>query len=262
MPPLRVGIRGELLSRNIRRAIELARQLGYSAVQLDAAGELAPDQLSQTGRHDLQRFVASLGLQLSAWVFPARLAPDVDPAIEKRLRDLAETLRLAYQTGARLVIVSIGRVPSDPEHPTRKVLIEFLTDVAQMADRLGATVAVETGNEPGEVLAELLRVVAAPTVRCNYDPANLFVKGYDPLRAFEALHEYVVHCHAWDARPDATGDGGTPVPLGRGDVPWPEILRYLREAAYTGCVVVEQLGQGVRPTEGAREALEYLGKIR
>lgn len=262
MARFRIGIRPELLGGNLRRAIERARQIGYETLQLDAQGELAPEQLSQTGRQDLTRFIRSQGLQLSAWQFPVRLAPDVDPHIDGRLQQLAATFRLAFQTQAPIVVASVGRIPADPEHPTRRILHEFLTDVAGLADRWGAVLAIETGNEPGEVLAALLRDVGAPTVQCTFDPANLVVKGYDPLAAFETLYDRIVHCHAWDARLDATSDTGTVVQFGTGDVPWRELVNYLREAAFAGSVIVEKLESGTQAAQAATVALQYLKRIR
>ncbi len=257
----RIGIRAELLGKDLRRAIRRAAELGFEAVQLDVAGEVAPDRLSRTGRDDLRKYVSSLGLRLSAWHYPARLAHDVGLRVEEHLETLTKVFRLAFETGAPIVVTALGRIPTDPAHPARAQVEELLEDLARLADHWGAVVALETGTEPGETLAELLRAVDSPALRCNYDPANLYVKGYDPLAAFEPLVDFIVHCHAWDARLDAVSETGTVVPLGSGEVPWPEIARYIREAAFQGYVIVEQLGNAAPADRSARAALQYLRRI-
>jgi hypothetical protein len=50
MNRLKIGIRLESLGLPLRRALGEAQRLGVRGVQADAAGELSPHSLSQTGR--------------------------------------------------------------------------------------------------------------------------------------------------------------------------------------------------------------------
>jgi len=256
---LRLGVRAELVASSARVAIRRAASLGFGAVQLTARGELHPDELSHTGRRDLRHYLAAHGLSLSGWFYPMRYGLGEQIELERRLDELRKTLQMAFETGAGCVVTAIGRIPSDAEHPARQLLQEVVADLGAYADHVGAVLAVETGTEPGEVLAEFLAALDCGSVRVNFDPAALRIKGYDPLAAFEALVEFIVHCHAWDATIDAASETGQVVALGKGIVPWPEIQRLLQEAAYQGWVIVDQL-----PSSGptaAEAALQYLRSI-
>ena len=50
MNRLKIGIRLESLGLPLRRALREAQRLGVRGVQADAAGDLSPHALSQTGR--------------------------------------------------------------------------------------------------------------------------------------------------------------------------------------------------------------------
>ncbi len=256
----RFGIRAELLSKSPRKAIQRAAKLGFGAVQLTAGGELGPDELSRTGRRELRRLLASHGLSLSGWFYPMKYGLADETELERRLAELRQTLVLSYETGAPFVITSAGRVPADPEHPARKLMREVLLDLADFADKAGGTLAIETGTEPLEVLATFLTDLDRGTLRINYDPAALRIKGYDPLAGFDAAVPLLVHCHAWDVTIDASTETGQVVPLGQGAVPWSEILDLLEEADFTGWVVIDQLPQA--GPEAASAALQYLRSIR
>jgi hypothetical protein len=52
MNPLKIGVRLESLGLPLRRALTEASRLGVAGVQVDAVGDLAPNNLSQTGRRE------------------------------------------------------------------------------------------------------------------------------------------------------------------------------------------------------------------
>ena len=52
---LRIGVRLESLGLPLRRGLHEVERLGVTGVQVDAAGDLSPQTLSQTGRREFHR---------------------------------------------------------------------------------------------------------------------------------------------------------------------------------------------------------------
>ncbi|HID21348.1 MAG TPA: sugar phosphate isomerase/epimerase [Planctomycetaceae bacterium] len=240
MARLKIGLRLASLRLPVRKGLQRAVSLGVSGVQVDPTGELAPDRLSATGRRELRRLLEHLGLELTGLTFPARRGFDTEEGLEGRLEKLTQLFALAYELRAPLVIGSIGRVPEEREHPARKLLEEVVAEIGRRADRFGTVFAVETGTESGKTLRGLLDTIALPTVRCNLDPANLLVRGYDPIAAVQELAEMIVHTHARDALREAAGDIGREVPLGEGDLNRDAYLQALAEVDYYGWFTIER----------------------
>jgi len=261
MARFKIGLRMQVLRLPIRKALRVAAQSGVAGVQIDPKGELSPERLSGTGRREFRRLLEQLGLQLTGLSFPARRGFDTEEGLEGRLEALTKLFAFAYQLGAPLVIGSIGRVPEDREHPARRLLEEVLAEIGRRAERHGAVFAVETGTESGKTLRGLLDVVNLPTVRCNLDPANLLVRGYDPVAAVFDLAEMIVHTHARDALREAAGDIGREVPLGRGDLDWDSYMRALADIDYYGWLTIERQ-QAADPQAELSQAVAFLRRYQ
>ena len=63
---MKLGVRLESLELPFRRALLEAQRAGVAGVQFDAAGDLAPDALSQTGRREIRVRLQSHDLELAA----------------------------------------------------------------------------------------------------------------------------------------------------------------------------------------------------
>jgi L-ribulose-5-phosphate 3-epimerase len=57
MNSLKIGIRLESLGLPLRRALAEAARLGVPGVQVDAAGDLSPGELSQSGRREFRHLL-------------------------------------------------------------------------------------------------------------------------------------------------------------------------------------------------------------
>ncbi len=261
MARFRIGLRLQTLRMPVRKALDTAAALGVAGVQIDPVDELSPDRLSATGRREFRRLVEQLGLQIASLSFLARRGFATEAGLEERLEALTKLFAMAYQLGAPLVIGSIGRVPEDREHPARKLLEEVLAEIGRRAERHGVVFAVETGTESGKTLHGLLETVDLPTVRCNLDPANLLVRGYDPVEAVLELAEMIVHTHARDALHEAAGDIGREVPLGQGDLDWDSYMHALAEIEYHGWFTVER-HYAAEPQAEVAQAVAFLRRYQ
>jgi len=96
----------------------------------------------------------------------------------------------------------------------------------------------------------------------NYDPANMVMNGFDPVQGAYDLAGLISHTHAKDGI--GPGPNRGEVPLGEGEVPWPEYLRALREIGYDDYLTIErEVGEDPAAdiVTAAKFLREQLGKL-
>jgi len=218
---LRLGIKPGL------RAIEPLR---VEAVGLDAfSTELAPRNLSQTGRRDLARAVRSKGAVLAAMkadVGGRRLADA--RALDANLLKLREAAQLASDVGAKHLVVAAGFLPplalgdtgGKEDAAARATLSEAAHALCEIASSSRARVCWSGGNEAPEVLAEFLNSVdSGGILQLDLNPGAYILRGFDPLKGLQALSPRVTVVTAADYY-----RGGGEAPFGQGEVRWPELF--------------------------------------
>jgi len=135
------------------------------------------------------------------------------------IRDVAS---LAANHGLTLVTMHAGFLPERPEDPLHGVMLQRLRAVADLLQRRGITLALETGQERASVLVAFLDALDRPDVGVNFDPANMILYGQgDPVAAVGELALRIRQIHVKDALPSAQPNSfGREVGVGRGAVDW------------------------------------------
>jgi sugar phosphate isomerase/epimerase len=259
MSRLKIALRLESLGLPLRRGLQEAERLGVGGVQVDAVGDLAPDNLLQTGRREFRNLLRTHNLELTALGCPLRHGLDVARDQEPRIERVRKVLSLSYDLGARVAIVQAGQIPEDANDPRAALLSEALLALGQYGDRVGAVLALETGLESGAVLRAFLDRFDTGSLAANLDPANLLMHGFDPYEAGRALHGKIAHVHAKDARQAGASRAAQEVPLGHGDIDWMQFLGVLEEVGYRGWVTIER-EQGMSLAEAAA-AVSFLRRF-
>jgi sugar phosphate isomerase/epimerase len=240
MKHLKIGIRLESLGLPLRKALAEASRLGVAGVQIDAAGDLGPNALSQTGRREFRNLLRGYSVELTALCCPLRRGLDAAEDQEPRLDHVRKVMTLAYDLGPRVVIIEAGQVPGEKEVERGRLMRDALSNLAGHGDRIGTTLALATGLESGAVLAEYLRSFDSGSLAANLDPANLLLHGFDPIQSARDLTSKIAHIHARDCRRASTSRAAQEVPLGHGDIDWMSYLETLEEIEYRGWLVVER----------------------
>jgi sugar phosphate isomerase/epimerase len=235
---VKIGIRLESLGLPVRRALHEAGRLGVTGVQVDAVGDLSPQNLSQTGRREFVHLLRGHNLELTALGLPLRRGLDVAENQDQRIDEVRQALALSYDLGPRIVIVQAGKIPEDGNDPRFFRFQEALLALAQAGDRFGTVLALETGLESGQALRRFLDGIDTEALAVNFDPANLLMNGFDVLASLSALQGRIVHVHARDARLAGTSHQETP--LGGGDIEWMSLLAGLEEGDYHGWLTIER----------------------
>lgn len=117
-----------------------------------------------------------------------------------------------------------------------------MSKAGDAAAKRGITICLEThGGLTGTVPSSLalMKRMDHPHVKIGYDPANIdYYEGASPIERLEEIVPYVGHFHAKD---HVGGKGGREFPpIGKGDVPYREIIPTLLRGGYKGCISVER----------------------
>lgn len=224
----------------LEEAVITAARLGAEGVQLwTAGGELDPDEASESLRRDLTRLLDREGLEISALCADYGRPFTSEENVQWLIPRMQEQIDLALAFRTQIITTHIGVVPSDRESPEWKTLYSAMRELGEYGERMEVAIAAETGPEDPALLREFLDAVGSPAIRVNYDPANLAMKGFDPVKGVADLAPYIVHTHAKDGVRHSDGRAEE-VPLGEGDVDWDAYVNALRDIAFDGFLTVER----------------------
>lgn len=273
-----IGVMLDSFRKSPKEALLLAAASGADGIQLYAThGELAPENMDPAARRDFRSRTADAGLKISAVCGDLGCGfanAALNPELIRRSKLIME---LAKELGTDIVTTHIGVVPADKKAERYAIMQDACGELARYANDLGSHFAVETGPERSEVLKEFLDGLGSKGVAVNFDPANLvMVAGERPETAVKNLGEYIVHTHAKDGRqifyrdPEVIfglkPDDGIKqpsfeeLPLGEGDVNFPQYLKALEATGYRGYLTVER-EVGNDPCGDINKAVKYLRSV-
>ena len=258
MGRLKVGVMIESFRLGVKKGIQKAAELGADGFQIYVTrGDMAPWNLSETGRRDFMHLVRNQGLVVSA------LCGDFGgggfartEGLEERVDKTRQVLDLSRDLGVPIVTTHIGVVPEDETDPVVTQMREALNELGDHANKVGSVFASETGPESGKALADFLRSLSTDAVRVNLDPANLVMNGFDEVQGVRDLADFIVHTHAKDGLRTPEGKRQE-MALGKGSVRWDEYLGAMAEIGYDGFYTIER-EVGDDPVKDISDAIAFL----
>ena len=278
MYPFKIGIITDSFQTDFFTALEKAHKLGASGIQTRATGgDFSPESLTSAKRKEILSLVKDKNMVFSALCGDLGKGfgdAELNPSLiekSKRILDLAKDLE------TDVVTTHIGVVPTDKKHPRYQIMLEACSELAEYADSISAHFAIETGPETADVLKEFLDQLNSKGVSVNLDPANfVMVTGDDPVKAVYTLKDYIVHTHAKDGRklkdvsPEIiyhleendmlSSNAFIELPLGQGDVDFPNYLKALHEIGYQGYLTIER-EVGDNPEKDIGTAVSFLQNL-
>jgi sugar phosphate isomerase/epimerase len=257
---LKIGIQTRTLRQPLRRAIATAAELGADGVEIDARRELPPGELSQTGLRQFRKLLADHRLGVSAVSFLTRRGYDDSDKLERRVLATHAAMKFAQALGSNVVINRVSRTPEQTDDPRLATLVGVLSELGAFGDRVGARLALQTGDDDGPRLANLLALVPDQTVGVDFHPSGLIHQGHDVGEAVAALGRHVLHLHACDAVRDLSRGQVLDVELGRGAADLPAVVGQLAEFNYRGWITIE-CPQASDPVAEAAAAVEFLRSL-
>ncbi|HEV3439835.1 MAG TPA: sugar phosphate isomerase/epimerase family protein [Gemmata sp.] len=260
MKPIKIGIVAESTGLTIRQAITQAARMAAAGVQIDAVGDLAPEALGETGRREFRNLLRSFNQELAALNVPLRHGLDVVENQQPRLEHIHKVMQLAFDLGARRVVVPCPKIADDLATPRAQTMRESLLALGHYGDRIGSVLALEIGYDPAETVKSYLSGFDTGSLKVTYDPANMLIHGHDPIANLNSLKAFLAHIHARDARSASLSRGLQEVPLGAGDVDWMTFTATLQVLEFEGFMVVER-EQGENKLEDVANGVKFLRRF-
>ena len=250
--PLAIGVCSwSLQVKSIPELKQFLDRLGIAVVQI-ACGD--PHHASWDEGEAMPSAALAAGFQMSGTMlgFPGEdyTSPQTiertggfgDPATRaERLDRFRWALNRTTELGLKDIMLHAGFLP-DVRDPLRKAFLDTLAQVADLASRVGVTVAFETGQETAKLLRRTLDDLNCPNLKVNFDPANMLLYDMDdPLEAIELLAPDIRSVHMKDAnRPTVKGTWGEEVPLGKGQTNTKAFVQALQRVGYRGPLCIER----------------------
>lgn len=260
MPELKIAVHLPSLRQSLPQALHTAAALGARGVEIDARNQLRPEELTQTAARQIRKMLDDRNLRTSAVSFLTRRGYNVEQELDRRVAATQAALRMAFALGCSTVVNHVGEIPSDPESPSFKLLVEVLTDLGRFGQRVGAMLAARTGgDDPADVL-RLLNALPEGTLGLDLDPGSLAAHGYSHEPLIQVGTSWVLSVRARDGVPDRGLGRGADVPLGQGIVDFPGFLGSLEERGYRGYFTVQR-EQAHDPQAALARDIAYLRSL-
>jgi sugar phosphate isomerase/epimerase len=257
---MKIAIHLGSLGLPFKQALRVAAEMGVTAVEIDARGELKPQEMTPSALRHVRKLLDDHNLKVAAVDFHTRRGYNVRHNLEARVEATKGAMRFAHDLGARVVVNQVGRVPAESEGTDWALLVEVLRDLGLYSQRAGAWLAAETGSESGPDLARLIAALPPGALSATLDPGNLIVNGFSPLEAVGALGANLMHVHAKDGVRDLAQGRGIETALGRGACDFPALLGALEEHDYRGWFSIERTTSD-DPVFEIGQAVKYLRQM-
>jgi len=260
VPPFRIAVPLKCVPLPFAKALPWLREAGANAIEIDARGEIRPQDLSETGVRQIRKLLDDCELRVAAIEFHTRRGYGTTSELDRRVEATKAAMKMARQFGCDLVVNQVGQVPTDLNSPEGQTLVEVLRDLGLHSQHAGAWLAAETGSESGTDLKRLVDALPPGALFVALDPGNLLINGFSPREAAEALGGSIRHVYAKDAVRDFGRGRASEVQLGRGAVEWPELVGLLEAQGYRGYLSIKRESPDNALLE-IEQALSYLANI-
>lgn len=257
----RLGIDVDDLRMSVKEGLRAAAEMSFGAVELGAAhGDIAPGNLSASGRRHLSHFVRSMGLEFSALTadFPQLRLTDPRCAGERVDRTI-EILSLARDLGVGVVAAGVGALTHPDSGEPSPLAVEGLSRIGECAEARGVVYAVRPAHDSAERLASVFKSIGCPALRVCLDPAAMVMSGVNPLSLLLRFPDRIALVHARDATMGSGTRMGHETRLGEGDVDFSALIEALREIDYHAAHIIRRT-DSTQPAVDCAEAADAYRK--
>lgn len=273
-------------------AIELLHKMGADGVEIVVQDDYKsglPTHCSQEILEQVKQCAQDNHIQIICLTPYNSYFNSLDEAVrQKELAAIEDVIGYCGFLGAKYIRIYGGNlVAGDTEKLEKRwaKLVESLRYLGDKAAAKGVTLVVEnhfnTMAVSAKQSAKLMEDVNHPAVRILYDQANLaFTGNEDYVQAIQTQQQYVAYMHVKDlvfkegmaftssdvAHPKEEERNVYTRIVGEGVLPWPEILRAVKERGYDGWLSLEYERRW-HPDDipdasiGMKKSLDYLRSI-
>jgi len=235
----KIGVTETSLAMPFDQMLPLAKDLGITGIQIWGVGGIHDAMtLTSDDRKRLLDQIKSYDMEISALC--AEVGGFAHPeTVEANLRKAKAVIDMAVDMDVTVVSGHVGVIAEDPNDPGRVCMAEAMTEFGRYAEDRGKVYASETGPESIELMREFIDALPNKAIKLNYDPANLVMNGFNPVKGVQVGADLIVHTHVKDGvrYPDGRCDE---VPVGKGQVPFAEYFAALDAVGYKGYFTIER----------------------
>jgi sugar phosphate isomerase/epimerase len=252
------------------KALRSVHELGLPTAQLNVE-DFSP-QMHQKVRDAIDRY----GIEITALnssgppplVYDFYQGPETIGIVPRKYRrvridHLKEASDFAKKLGITAIHTHCGFIPENPGDPAYQETLEAIHEVVSHIKSNNQIFLFETGQESPVTLRRAIEDVGFDNQRVNLDTANLILYGKgNPVDALDVLGKYVAGLHAKDGLfPSNPKELGGEVPIGRGKVDFPLLIKRLKQLDYRGPITIEREISGPQQIEDVKASKTYLEKL-
>lgn len=258
---MKIGYRTPgLRELDFRGKFELCHELGLSVVEVHLR------EFERERPEQVRALADRMGIAITAVSGGMNLA--VPSALDEALTMCEDNLALCRALGVDFLFTrSMWPEPEVPQVDTWEHLIPATRQMAQMCADAGVKLGLEVDHgcfiDNLERAERLMAAVDHPNFYYNFDPANFYLGGSDPLTVLDRHHQRILNGHIKDGvyrhqRREETA-------IGEGEVPYRQICARMDELGLDIAMNIEHCASAQCVASGARfvhGVLEQLGIAR
>jgi sugar phosphate isomerase/epimerase len=258
------------IGKDADSALKIVHDLGLPTAQVST------DDFSDATFTSLKRAAEKYGIEITAIntsgggpnvydFYQGPLTIGVVPPKYRRQRidNFKRASDFAKRLGVPAFHTHYGFIPENPNDSLYQGTVEALREVASHLKANGQMMLYETGQETPITMLRAITDVGLDNQFANLDTANLILYGKGhPLDALDVLGKLVRGIHAKDGFfPTDPKKLGEEVPIGKGKVGFPKLIRRLKELGYTGALTIERETSGPQQIEDVRKEKLFLENL-
>ena len=258
---------------DINEEMRKAREIGCECCQLSVWD---PALYTDEKAEEIARAARENGIEISTlwagwsgpkeWNFtggPVTLGIVPEAYRMKRTEEILKGADFAVKLGVSRIATHAGFLPESPCDPSYPGVIATLRYIAKSCKSRGICFLFETGQETPVALLRVIEELGYDNVGINMDTANLILYGKaNSADAISVFGKYVMDTHIKDGFYPTDGMHlGCEVAVGEGLANFPEVIKRLQAANYTGNYIIEREIKGEQQTKDIIKAMELLKDI-
>ena len=180
---------------------------------------------------------------------------------DRRIQLIDNASQIATTLGIEDVITHAGFIPENPNDPVYHTFIDMMKYYCNCVFKpRGTWFDFESGQETPVTLRRAIEDIGSGNCGINLDTANVILYGKaNPVDAIKVFGEYVRCTHLKDGLwPTGGRSLGREVPIGEGEVDFPEVVRLLNEKKYKGHFTIEREISGEKQIEDILAAAKMI----
>lgn len=240
---MKLGVNSVLFGGyDLKTAVDYIKFSGYKGIELASIVGMAEhltDTASDADLEEIRKLTEDAGLEMYC----------IEAATNILVPENMERTKRVFERAAKLGIpmVTVGSAGESDNEERTEASILAIEELAQAAGDVGIKFALKLHYGQSiyntKTALRLMEEVKHPALGLNFDATHVGRVGDDPVAAFEALKDHIIHSHIRDTFIEQLKIAAPEYQIaGRGTVPLKDVVNKMVEVGYEGATVLEIIG--------------------